>query len=388
MSTTSKGTEFENQVADLFRLMGYKVDQKIEICHKKVDILATLQISGSDTLHRVIVECKHGAKNINQTARVREFQALLQEAREQNKAESAEIITLKPWSDQAKGAASGSGVKLYTYNQKLAQLINFDNYLNSLIQDFKNDDLSKYYIDLNAKKRVVSEEDLSLLQEWFLSPVDGYIDSWLKEETVENRIAILGEYGSGKTSFSRHYAYELAKKYKENQEGKERIPILFNLGRFTKNVDFEDLIVGYLDRNCEVSNPKFSIFKKMNDEGLFLLIFDGFDEMAMQVDFDTIAGNLKEIEKLTESAKSKVLLTSRPEYFISAKEEDEIFAPTNLLERKRRFERLNLISLDESQIISFLQRRIPLIKEAEKDWKYYLKKWERFTTYQTCLNDL
>jgi WD40 repeat protein len=111
----------------------------------------------------------------------------------------------------------------------------------------------------------------------------------------------------------------------------------------------------------------------MNDEGLFLLIFDGFDEMAMQVDFDTIAGNLKEIEKLTASPKSKVLLTSRPEYFISAEEEEEIFAPSSLLEKKQRsFDRLNLIPLNESQIRSFLQRRIPLIEEAEEDWKYYL----------------
>lgn len=157
MSTVSKGTEFENKVAELFQLMGYKVVQNIEICHKKVDILATLQILGSDTLHRVIVECKHEAKNINQVARVREFQALLQEAREQNKAESAEIITLKSWSAQAKGAASGSGVKLYTYTQKLAQLMNFDQYLASIIDDFETDELSKYYIDLNTEKNLVQK---------------------------------------------------------------------------------------------------------------------------------------------------------------------------------------------------------------------------------------
>jgi WD40 repeat protein len=168
----------------------------------------------------------------------------------------------------------------------------------------------------------------------------------------------------------------LGKRYRDKQEDKVRIPILFNLGRFTKNVDFEDLIVGYLDRKCGVSNPKFNIFKKMNDEGLFLLIFDGFDEMAMQVDFDTIAGNLKEVEKLTESPKSRVVLTSRPEYFISAKEEEEIFAPSSLLEKEqRKFDRLNLIPLNEPQIRSFLQRRIPLIHlfSLEPYYRQYLK---------------
>jgi len=378
MSTVSIGKEFENKVAELLRLMGYKVIHNIEICHKKVDILATLRIPGSDTLHRVIVECKHEEKNINQVARVREFKDLLREARERNKAESAEIITLKPWSDQAKGVALGSGVKLYTYTQKLAQLMNFDEYLVSTIEDFENDELSKYYIDLNAEIRI-SAKDIRLQEEGSpkektLLPIDTHISYWLQEEGLENQIAILGEFGSGKTSFCRHYAYELAKKYKMNEEERVRIPILFNLGKFTKNINLEDLIVGFLDRKCGVSNPKFNIFNKMNDEGLFLLMFDGFDEMAVQVDFDTILANLKEIEKLTKSPKSKVLLTSRREYFISAEEEEEIFAPRSLLEKERKFDRLHLVPLNESQIKSFLQQRIPLIEEAEEDWGYYLER--------------
>ncbi len=46
MSTVSKRTEFENQVAELYRLMGYEVIQNISICNKKVDILATINIPG------------------------------------------------------------------------------------------------------------------------------------------------------------------------------------------------------------------------------------------------------------------------------------------------------------------------------------------------------
>ncbi|MEW6607351.1 MAG: restriction endonuclease [bacterium] len=365
MSTTAKGTKFENKVAELFRLMGYKVQRDLFIENRQIDILAE-KTDGLITT-KMIVECKDENKNIG-IKKVQDFYNIVKVAN----VNRGIFISSKGFVRYAKSFAENKvDIDLFTYDEFANNLINFDDYIDWIIEDFENDELSRYYIDLDAEKR--GEERTGTKAE-ILSPVDEYIDNWLKKETLGNRIAILGEYGSGKTSFSRHYAYKLAKRYKESKKDKIRIPILFNLGKFTKNVDFEDLIVGYLDRNCGVSNPKFNIFKKMNDEGLFLLIFDGFDEMAIHVDFDTITGNLKEIQKLTESTKSKVLLTSRPEYFISAKEEDEIFAPTSLLDKERRFDRLKLIPLNESQIKSFLKRRIPLIKEAEEDWIYYLEK--------------
>lgn len=40
-AAVQKGANFEDTVADLYRLLGAEVIQNIEICQKKVDILAT-----------------------------------------------------------------------------------------------------------------------------------------------------------------------------------------------------------------------------------------------------------------------------------------------------------------------------------------------------------
>ncbi len=57
-AAVEKGRSFEDQVADLYRLLGARVTQNIEIHQKKVDILATFRIPGSSREHSVIVECK------------------------------------------------------------------------------------------------------------------------------------------------------------------------------------------------------------------------------------------------------------------------------------------------------------------------------------------
>ena len=61
----------------------------------------------------------------------------------------------------------------------------------------------------------------------------------------------------------------------------------------------------------------------MNDAGLLVLIFDGFDEMAVQVHEDVIFTNLKQIGQFALAPKGKLILTSRPEYFKTSKEEQE-----------------------------------------------------------------
>lgn len=98
--------QFENAVADLYRLLGAEVTQNIEICQKKVDILAHFPIQGSKTKHRVIVECKDENHVVNANQRVMQFQGLLEIARRAGLADSAEIVTRVPWGDAAKASLS------------------------------------------------------------------------------------------------------------------------------------------------------------------------------------------------------------------------------------------------------------------------------------------
>ena len=371
-TSSEKGRQFEAQVASLYRLLGAEVIQNIEVCNQKVDILATFQIQGSSTKHRVIVECKN-EKRRSMNQRVMQFHGLLETARKAGLADSAEIITTAPWSDQAKGFALLSGVSILTFAEKLSKLLDFGPYLQGLISTFKESDperptqppLASYYVaasgEVNSGKRKTA-----------VPRIENFIQQWLSDRNNEMHLALFGDYGSGKSSLCHKLAYDLAVAY-VTDPASSRIPILLNLREFIGTLKMEAYITSFLDQQCKVQNPKFELFRAMNDAGLLFLIFDGLDEMAVKVDSNTLEMNLMEIEKLGLPKQSKVLLTSRPEYFVTAEEEDEVLRPATaaIPIRRREYRPIRLLPWGEKQIETFLKKRVPLAKEARHRWTYY-----------------
>ena len=240
--------------------------------------------------------------------------------------------------------------------------------------------LSESNLEMGKIDAQRSPEVAQVLEQMYgeTKPIAEMINQWLVEHS--ERVAIvLGGYGTGKTTFARKLACDLAKTYlaSPNKRGL-RIPILFPLRRFPKfaSVDIEAAIIAYLKQECKVANPDFAAFNEMNKAGLFVLIFDGFDEMAVQASEEIIKRNFLEISQLAMAPNAKVIVTSRPEAFLSDREEIETilqhhdFLPENYPSVKRF--RLHALSL--KQIELFLQRRVPLIDVAAKsgkDWTYY-----------------
>ncbi|MEP6963657.1 MAG: restriction endonuclease, partial [Acidobacteriota bacterium] len=227
-----KGKTFENQVAELFRLQGFEVIQNVQICNKKVDMLAVFRLPGSTSPHRVIVECKNEKVSISQNQRVMQFSGLLVAARKAGEAEAAEIITATEWGDAAKGFARNAGVGLQTYGHKVRQLIDFDFYLRGIKRKFEESTpertaepaLARYYVEPAVSSLVENKSKP-------IPSLERYVLSWL-EQTDSLHLAVVGEYGTGKTSFCQKLAHKLATARLANPE-KYRIPILFNLRDFT-----------------------------------------------------------------------------------------------------------------------------------------------------------
>lgn len=341
-----------------------------------MDILATFQLPGSNKLHRVIVECKDEEKNRAQNQVIMQFKGLLTTARKADIADSVEIITRVPWSDQAKGFAYESGIELLTYNEKLSQLIDFKPYLKNLVEKHEKGSayrpseppLGKYYVYQCGETLGKNKKRIHV--------IDDYINKWLSSDENYRHLAILGGYGTGKTSLCQKLTHDLAKSYLDNP-GSTRIPILFNLREFTKNLKIESLVTSFLDEECGVGNPRFKLFRAMNEAGILLLIFDGFDEMAVRVDRDTLEMNLQEIERLAISSNSKIIITSRFEYFVCKEEEEICLNPKKdiLSSREINYKALKIIPWSDDQISEFLKKRVPLIKEEEKKpWTYYYDK--------------
>jgi predicted NACHT family NTPase len=168
----------------------------------------------------------------------------------------------------------------------------------------------------------MAEEGREINGECF-SSLDAYIDSWLTERG-KMHISLLGEFGAGKTWFCRHYAHRQLERYLKDPV-KERLPLLISLRNFTKALTVQQLINDALLEQFKLPfvGSAFEVFQEMNRRGKLLLILDGFDEMARQVDYQTIVDNFGELANLVDE-NSKVILTSRTEYFRWAKETEKI----------------------------------------------------------------
>jgi hypothetical protein len=253
-----------------------------------------------------------------------------------------------------------------------------EQYLQRLKHDFQKDFLDKnHYIDLNAETRVkkkasevfhkrekadriekLKEKDREKPGEQYDSivykPLDTSINQWLADGN-QNLLVILGEYGTGKTTFLRHMAHQVASnKIKPGSEkaicdGRNRLPLFFPLRYFEKNI--KPFIVSQFSKEG-IGDIYFAGFKQRiaNDE--IVLLLDGFDEMTQKIDADEKSRNFDKIRQLIDcSDKSKIILTARQEYFQSAADLQEVFKHTD----KKNYQFVHLLPFDDDQIQQYLK---------------------------------
>lgn len=360
MSSVSKGKKFETQVAELYRLMGYNVKQNVGILGHQIDIVLTYTMPGGIET-KTAVECKYISKGNLQKNKVMENVYALVDLKRSDKVQQLTIVTTNGFSKDVWDTARDKNIQLLTFHELQHQIVNFDHYLQRIVQDFETDELSTYYVDLIAQDNEKMPKRIGL--------ADQCVIKWVNNK--KNHLSILGEYGTGKTSFCRKLAHDLAIKC-NNDPLNNRIPILINLRDYSKVMSVRQLITDLLINEYGLQGVNFSLFENMNKEGLFLLIFDGFDEMAQKVIFDVAYSNFCKIAELAAPKKSKVILTCRTEFFRTHEQEREILLD---ISKRKNFGIIYLREFDDEQIKEFLQKRVPLIeKRKKKDWEYYYQK--------------
>lgn len=147
-----------------------------------------------------------------------------------------------------------------------------------------------------------------------------YVDEFLESEY--KALLILGDYGSGKTSFCYIYTLELLNKFIQGKSG--FLPILIKLRGYNKAVGIAQLLTDYFVNELGINNFNILSLKLLLKNINVVLIFDGFDEIAKKVDFDIKYDALKEICSLAEK-ETKIVVTCRPNYFQNASEFEQIF---------------------------------------------------------------
>lgn len=222
-------------------------------------------------------------------------------------------------------------------------------YLRGLVE---GRDIERYYVDLSCDKPVFDEKVREIARDSY-PIIDDYIDGWLNERGT-NHISILGEFGSGKTWFCRHYAYRQLRRYLADPSN-QRIPLLVTLRHYARFGDISQLITDLLVNRYKVKmTGSYEVFNQLNRSGRLLLIVDGFDEMAIRAD------PVANFEALAQTVVpgSKVLLTCRTPYFRDCMDECRLLAPGHITAAPN-FEILYLKGFSEEQIREVLCRRAP-----------------------------
>ena len=226
--------------------------------------------------------------------------------------------------DEAKKPKNQDKILCYTFDELIDASVNFDAYLDWLEAEVKRTEIDKMYVPLACtidEFNPITKEKIAISkygekEGW----IEGYIDRWLDDPSKEH-ISILGEFGTGKTWITLHYAWRVLQKYKEAREQgieRPRIPLLIPLRNYAKAVSIQSLFSEFFFSKYEISVPSYSAFEQLNRMGKLLLIFDGFDEMADRIDEQKMINNFWELARVVVPG-SKAILTSRTEHFPEAK---------------------------------------------------------------------
>lgn len=279
--------------------------------------------------------------------------------------------------------------------------LGLSNYIEKLIDDYENigtipqgrvtniPELCKlnshqYYVDLDARDQNENK----------YQPIDTFFAKWLEQDYTnlvslltpgelppgefsefDKQVSILGDSGVGKTSFCLHLTYFVAMQWRDKKL--TRLPIYIPLKGYSSKKGLDDVINATL-KGYGIRADATQILRHTIENGRFLLIFDGFDEMGESIEDDEIQKRFEEISRFANKY-GKVVLTCRSNFFQFEADEKHTLSPldvaSQLLIRSENPKAyiLYIEPFDETKILEFLGRH-PSISGTQAEW------WEKIKT--------
>ncbi|MGV3661489.1 MAG: pentapeptide repeat-containing protein, partial [Prosthecobacter sp.] len=265
----------------------------------------------------------------------------------------AEITTLPVWTD-LKELAAARGVRLLSWRdyERMSDL--------RVAVDRQKDELM-------ASREYPPALYISQGMEFYQSPVRGQAADEMSPTLVSesgfaelirlieaggpNFFLIDGNFGAGKTFLLRQLALHFSK------DGTPVIPLLIELRSLDKVQNASDMLVTRLGRlgQQEIKPAQLSY---MAEAGHLLILFDGYDELALRVSFERAADHLATI---TEAARGRasVVLTCRTQHFL-----DDHQMVVRLLDLPGLC-RVRLQPFTQPHMLAFLDKKLGSAEEAQ-----------------------
>jgi hypothetical protein len=206
----------------------------------------------------------------------------------------------------------------YTEKILLDSLSELPSYREFIRQSFEeknltsNSDLKFTLADIYVTSSGLSEHHSAI------PSVEEYIWEWLASD-VSGHLAILGDYGQGKSTLSLKLAYDALKKGET-----ERIPIIIELrGKSPRTLEMDEILYSW----CKLFGVEPNCLLALHASGRLLLIFEGFDEMDFVGDAEVRLAHFRSLWKFAGYDKAKILVTGRPNFFFDTNERRRALPP-------------------------------------------------------------
>jgi hypothetical protein len=231
-------------------------------------------------------------------------------------------------------------IRYETEDSLLDGLVDFKDYVNEIRRRALVNLLPDSDLTLND---VYVPSQLSLQDgSKYRGSVETYLNDWLGELS-HRQLALLGEYGQGKSTAALMWAFHVI----DNGPAlPERIPILIELrGTSPRNLS----TLQFLGAWAAQYNINAQALLRLHIAGRLVVIFEGFDEMALVGDAEM---RLKHFRTLWEFAypKARILITGRPNFFLDEEEMKAALGISKPVGDRPYCEALRLVPFNPEQI--------------------------------------
>ncbi len=227
-------------------------------------------------------------------------------ARDRNQEIGEIVIAVKEEEVKLETKKRYKQIRFETENSLLENLVNFADYRNYIRKQIEvnllpesNWTLQDVYVPSQFKGKNDERSEESL---------EDYLLKWLNEPS-KRQIALLGDYGQGKSSAALMFTYNLLF---NKEKAHHRIPIPIELrGTSPRNLSPLELLGAWTSQYRIDSQA----LMRLHIAGRLLLIFEGFDEMALSGNPEARLKHFKTLWKFCYP-QAKILITGRPNLFL------------------------------------------------------------------------
>lgn len=244
-------------------------------------------------------------------------------------------------------------IRYETEASLLDGLVNFKDYINeikrrALVNQLPDSDLTlnDVYVPSHFLLPDGTKFDIS---------IETYLNTWVADVS-HRQLALLGEYGQGKSTATLMWAYHVITGAR-NLPG--RIPILIELrGTSPRNLTPLSLLGAWSVHY----NINAQALMRLHIAGRLVIIFEGFDEMALVGDAEM---RLKHFRTLWQFAypKAKILITGRPNFFLDEEEMTAALGISKPVGDRPYCDPLRLVPFNPEQIRDALRAYKPTVHE-------------------------